>query len=118
MTGVKITIGFGWGAIIFIVLLIFAFFVYAKSIDMTLAFILIVFLFWTISGILGLIPIAGPIIAYFVDTGPIFSFVAGLTGIYWTWILGLALWIAIIASAFISLIITIIILGLMAGYSH
>lgn len=79
---------------------------------MALAFFLAFFLFLIISSILGFIPIAGPIIAYFVDAYIIFDFLAKLTGIYWTWILGLAMWISILVSILISFSMSLIIFGL------
>ncbi len=98
--------------IIYILLIsILGYFIYGHSMDSAIG-IFLLNVTSTFSMLLGLIPFAGFMFTYMINTQYLFPYIYSLTGIYDTWLTNLIWWISETVSLILTIITTAIILGM------
>jgi hypothetical protein len=91
-------------------LTLLAFFVYKQSSAMTLAFLLLLVLFYLVSFV-ALIPLVGFIVQGLVMAYVVVPWVMNFTGLTQSWVLALAFWLVILYGALLSFVMLLIVVA-------
>jgi len=106
----SVTVGIPLIPILFAII---AYFVYGSSLDAALAVLLLDFL-WSFAMVVALIPFVGIFAYYYVMTW-IFDWVNGLTGLTWTWLIDVMMWVNLIIGGIFWAVITGIVVMVLTG---